>query len=96
MTSKSLNFFNEKILKINTRLYHPIKEIGILFESDANKEALNFNQKNKNLFSIIKISNLIFILNNILNKNKLFFKKKIKNKKFLQFNFKRKKIRFNF
>ena len=82
LTSKNLNFFNEKILKINTRLYHPIKEIGILFESDANKEALNFNQKNKNLFNIIKISNLIFILNNILNKNKFFFKKKIKNKNF--------------
>jgi len=78
-------------LKINTRLYHPIKEIGILFESEANKEVLNFNQKRKNLFNIIKISNLIFILNNILNKNKLFFKKEIKNKNFYNLILKEKK-----
>ena len=55
LTSKNLNFFNEKILKINTRLYHPIKEIGILFESDPNKESLNFNKKTKIYFTLLKL-----------------------------------------
>ncbi len=82
ITEKNLEFFYEKIAKIDKKFLKSINEIGIYFEENHQRETLNFQKKNLVLFSTIEIENLFFTLRSKLKKEKLFKEKKIKNKNF--------------
>ncbi len=77
ITLKNLEFFNKKILKIDKKFFKSINEIAIYFEKSLKKETLNFKKNDLNLLNMIKVQDLLSILNIKLNKDKLFNKKKI-------------------
>ncbi len=75
ITQSNLEFFNKKILNINS-LSWKIKNIEIFTEKLANQKILDFNNNKKTLFSIVKNYQLYNLLNNNLKKNKNFKRKK--------------------
>ena len=78
ISSSNINFFNEKILKINSKKLWGINEIEVYTEKH-DKKILDFKKKNKSLFSLIKNKELYFLLLKKLQKNKLFKKNYINN-----------------
>jgi 2-octaprenyl-6-methoxyphenol hydroxylase len=75
ISQDNIDFFNKKIIKINSKLLWNINNIEIFSERTTNDKIFNFENKDKNLFSIIKNDNLYNLLNNDLAKNKYFHKK---------------------
>ena len=75
ITQSNLEFFNKKILNINS-LSWKIKNIEIFTEKLANQKLLDFNNNKKTLFSIVKNYQLYNLLDNNLKKNKNFKRKK--------------------
>ena len=77
ISKSNIDFFNKKILNIKKFLWE-IKKIEIYSDSLKNEEILNFENKNKVLFSILYNFNLYNSLFSSLNRNKLItFKNKI-------------------
>ena len=77
ISKSNVDFFNENILDISKFLWN-IEKIEIFSENLEINKILNFENKNKNLFSIIKNSDLYNYLFSNLKKNELInFKRKI-------------------
>ena len=76
MTKTNIFFFNKNILDISKLLWR-IDKIEIFLEKFLNKKIIDFNDNNKQLFSMIKNYELYELLNNNLKKNKFFKRKKI-------------------
>ncbi len=70
IAKNNIDFLKKQKIDLNNYVW-PINKIKIFNESVENKEILNFGQKNNNLFSIIKNSQLINILEKKIKKNKL-------------------------
>jgi len=81
ISSNNLDFLQKEVIKINNDYIWKIEKIAIYNDYDKEKKILNFQNQNKNLFSIIKNNDLNKLLNKSLNKNKNFKKIKI-NKKY--------------
>jgi 2-octaprenyl-6-methoxyphenol hydroxylase len=77
------DFFNRDIISIEKLLWK-LKRIEIFSENLKKEKLINFENKEDQLFSMIKNHQLYEILKKSLLKNK-FFKKKISNKKNLSF-----------
>ena len=82
ITKKNVDFLNSQILKINKKYLNPIKQIEIYTEKSRSQKILNFNEKNKNLFNLIKSDTLYKLLKNDLSNKKNFRIKKIKKSNF--------------
>ena len=89
ISKKNTDFFNKYILNIKKFLWS-IKRIEIFSENSENSKILNFENKNKILFSIVRNSDLYNYLFFNLKKNKLvkFKKKKVNNDNYIQKNYK--------
>ncbi len=84
ISKKNVEFVNSNILDISKFLWN-IDKIEVYGRSFKEEKLLNFENKNKNLFSIIKNHELINFLIKKLNKNKFcHFKKKIINEYLLK------------
>ena len=82
ITKKNVDFLNSQILKINKKYLNPINQIEIYTEKSRSQKILNFNEKNKNLFNLIKSDTLYKLLKNDLSNKKNFRIKKIKKSNF--------------
>ena len=82
ITKKNVDFLNSQILKINKKYLNPINQIEIYTEKNRSQKILNFNEKNKNLFNLIKSDTLYKLLKNDLSNKKNFRIKKIKKSNF--------------
>jgi 2-octaprenyl-6-methoxyphenol hydroxylase len=84
----NIDFFNKKIIKINSKLLWNINKIEIFTQKKEKQKILDFQNRDKKLFSIIKSDDLYKLLNSNLLKSKYFHKKKIidnnLNEKFLK------------
>jgi len=76
VSKDNLEFFEKNIIKLSKKIKWEIKKIEIYSEKLKRNKILNFKNKNKDLFYIIKNDELYKILNDSLLKSK-FFKKKI-------------------
>ena len=79
ITQSNINFFNKNIININKLLWR-LKKIEIFSDNLKNEKILNFENKNDQLFSIVKNQDLYQVLEKKLLTNKYFKKKKISNK----------------
>ena len=77
--SKSNVEFLNKIGIDLSKFSRPVKNIKIFNEKNKIKELLNFKNKDKYLFLLVKNKYLIYLLEKSLNKNKNFLKKNITN-----------------
>ena len=73
ISKSNIEFFNKKIININKILWK-IKKIEIFSDNFKERKLINFENKNDQLFSILKNYKLYELLNKRLSKNK-FFKK---------------------
>ncbi len=78
ISKSNIDYFNKEIVNIEQILW-PINKIKIYSEKSPDKEILNFNGDNHQIFSIIKNHDLQKILYDSLKKNKLIRFKNIKN-----------------
>jgi 2-octaprenyl-6-methoxyphenol hydroxylase len=78
----NFEFFKKKIQDIKKTHTWGIKKIEIYTEKIKNDKIINFQERNNNLFFMIKNKELYKILNSQLLKNKFFKKKTIKNNNF--------------
>ncbi len=92
ITNQNLDFFNEKIFKIEKKLFNQINEIKIYFENNLRKETLKFKKKNFSILNIIKIEKLISVLEKKLKKTKNYKEIKIRNNSFYNLIIKNKKF----
>ena len=69
ISKSNIDFFNENIININKFLWN-IERIEILSDNLKNEKMLNFKNKNKTLFSLIKNKDLSKFLLENLSKNK--------------------------
>ena len=76
ISESNVNFFNNEIININKILW-PINEIKIYTEKNFNNEILKFNNKNNQIFSILRNYELQKLLVNKLKKSKFVKFKKI-------------------
>tara|TARA_B100001057_G_scaffold476684_1_gene544992 strand:+ start:430 stop:1506 length:1077 start_codon:yes stop_codon:yes gene_type:complete len=76
ISKANVEFFNKNILKIDKLLWK-IKKIEIYSQNHNNKEMFNFENKNDQLFSIVKNHELYKLLNLSLKGNSLFNLKRI-------------------
>jgi 2-octaprenyl-6-methoxyphenol hydroxylase len=84
ISKSNVKFFNNYIENIDNILWK-IKKIEIFTDNLQNEKLLNFEDKNHEIFSIVKNSNLLKILEKNLYKNKYFAKiNLIKKNNFLQ------------
>ena len=83
ISKSNFNFFNESIINIEKYVWK-LKKIEIFTDNLKNEKLLNFENNNKQLFSIIKNYELYKILEKNLFKNK-FFKKVFSSNKDLSF-----------
>ena len=58
ITRKNIDFLKNNILKIDKKYFNPIKQIEIYTEKNKKKKILNFNEKDKYLFHLIKADTL--------------------------------------
>ncbi len=87
ITKSNIEFFNKNILNIQKFIWE-INKIEIYSQNLKNEKVLNFENNNKQLFSIIKNYQLYDYLLGKLKKNKFFnFKKNINAKKLLKQNY---------
>ncbi len=70
ISKSNVDYFNEKIINIEKILWK-VKKIKVFSEKSSNKEVLNFNNNNKQIFSIVKNYELQKILIDNLKKSKL-------------------------
>ena len=92
ITSNNLEFFKKEIINLKKEFFWDINKIEIYNKLKEKEKILNFQEKNKILFSIIKNNNLYNLLIESLKKSKnfkkviirdkFFYKKIIKNKKY--------------
>jgi 2-octaprenyl-6-methoxyphenol hydroxylase len=82
ISKNNLEFFQNKILKINKKHLWKIDKIEIFSEKIKDSRILNFEKEKNFLFSMIKNEKLYGTLNKNLLKNSLFKKKIIKNNYF--------------
>ena len=75
ISSSNVNYFNRNIININ-KIIWKLNKIEIYSDNLKNEKLLNFENNNKQLFSIVKNSQLYELLTNSLTKNK-YFKKKL-------------------
>ena len=83
ISKSNINFFNEKIISINSLLWK-LKKIEIFSDNLFQEKLINFEKNNEEIFSIIQNHKLYKILKNDLSKNK-FYNSKLFNKKNLFF-----------
>lgn len=79
ISKNNFEFLKKEIIKLSSKFFWKVNEIQIYNEKNTNKEILNFNNKNKELFSIIKYDEIFDNISKKLIKNKLFKKKIISN-----------------
>ena len=84
ITRKNIDFLKNSILKIDKKYLNPIRQIEIYTEKNRKKKILNFNEKNKYLFHLIKADTLYKLLKKDLSNKKNFKIKKIKNNHFYE------------
>ncbi len=77
ISKSNIDYFNKEIIKINSNLLWDINKIEIFSEKLNRDKILNFEDYKNDLFSLIKNDHLYNLLNNDLNKNKLFKKKNL-------------------
>jgi len=77
ISSSNINFFQKEIIKIRKYFFWEINRIEIYNKKKVKEKILDFSEKNKSLFSIIKNNDLYNLLINSLKKNKNFKKIKI-------------------
>ena len=82
ITKENIDFFNNEILNIKKKYFNIINEIEIFTEKSKNKKILNFSERSKEFFNIIKSQTLYDLLKKSLSKKKYFKKKKIYTKTF--------------
>ena len=82
MSKNNLEFFEKNIIKLPKKIIWGIKKIEIYSEKLKKNKILNFENKNKNLFYMIKNDELYQFLSEKLLKNQLFKRKLIKQKFF--------------
>ncbi len=80
VSQSNIDFFNSNIIDIKKILWK-IKKIQVFTDNLKNESILNFENNNREIFSIVKNYELYDILNNSLEKNRFFrviyFKKKL-------------------
>ena len=79
MSKNNLEFFDKNIIKLPKKIKWEIKKIEIYSEKLKKNKILNFENRNKDLFYIIKNDELYKLLNDNLLNSKFFKKKIIKN-----------------
>jgi len=79
VSKSNIDFFNKKIIYINSLLWK-INKIDIYSDKLDKEKLISFGKDNEIIFSIIKSHNLYKVLKNDLSKNK-FYKSKLFNKK---------------
>ena len=82
ISKSNFEYFNRNIVKIDQIIWK-LNKIEIYSDNLKNEKILNFENKNNQLFSIVKNFEIYEKLNKSLSKNKFF--KKIKNKKKIDF-----------
>ncbi len=85
ISKSNIDFFNEKIIKINPLLWK-LKKIEIFSDNLVGESLIDFEKNNEQIFSIIQNHKLYKILKNDLSKNKLYNSKifNIKNLLFIK------------
>jgi len=91
ISKSNLDFFNKEIIKIKENQVWKINQIDIYSEKFKKNKILNFEKKERELFSIIKNYKIYESLEKNLKKNKLFKKVLIKNDNFYKKIFKENK-----
>ena len=84
ITRKNIDFLKNNILKIDKKYFNPIEQIEIYTEKNSKKKILNFNEKDKYLFHLIKADTLYKLFKKDLSNKKNFKIKKIKKKNFYE------------
>ena len=84
ISRKNIDFLKNNILKIDKKYFNQIKKIEIYTEKNRKKKILNFNEKDKYLFHLIKADTLYKLLKKDLSNKKIFRIKKIKNNHFYE------------
>ena len=81
ISKNNLEFLEKEIIKLEKKKYWKVNEIEIYTEKQRSKKLLNFDNENKELFSIVKYEHIYNSIKNKLAKSK-FFKKKLINDNF--------------
>ena len=84
ITRKNIDFFKNNILKIDKKYLNPIKQIEIYTDKNKKKKILNFSEKDKYLFHLVKADTLYKLLKKDLSNKKNFKIKKIKKNYFYE------------
>jgi len=92
ISTNNLSFFNNDILEIKKSIIWDINKIEIYTESSQEEKILNFEKKDKNLFSTVKNDKLYKSLHFELKKSKFFKYFLIKNSSFYKNIFKNQKF----
>ena len=79
ISKSNIDFFNEKIININSLLWK-LKKIEIFSDNFNREKLINFEKNNEQIFSIIQNHNLYEVLKNDLLKNKFYNSKFFNNK----------------
>ena len=82
ITRKNIDFLKSNILKISKNYLNSVKQIEIYTEQNKKKKIINFSEKDKYLFHLIKTDTLYKLLKKDLSNKKNFKIKKIKNNYF--------------
>ena len=82
ISKKNIEFFNNNVININKLLWK-LNKIEIFTENLTNQKVLNFENKQEQLFSIVRNYNLYGLLDLSLKKNKLFKKLKTQDEEVL-------------
>jgi len=79
ISKSNIDFFNEKIININSLLWK-LKKIEIFSDNLIREKLINFEKDEEQIFSIIQNHNLYEVLENDLSKNKFYNSKFFNNK----------------
>ena len=79
ISKSNIDFFNEKIININSLLWK-LKKIEIFSDNLIREKLINFEKEDEQIFSIIQNHNLYKVLKNDLSKNKFYNLKFFNNK----------------
>ena len=85
ISKSNIDFFNEKIININSLLWK-LKKIEIFSDNLIREKLINFEKDNEQIFSIIQNYNLYEVLKNDLSKNRFYNSKFFNNKNVLLIN----------
>ena len=84
ITRKNIDFLKNNILKISKKYFNSVKQIEIYTEKNKKKKIINFSEKDKYLFHLIKTDTLYKLLKKDLSNKKNFKIKKIRNNYFYE------------